>query len=134
MTKRRPLKAPLTMKDAPKLVDELWRTRKERLDLSKKVEDLQKKESELRLSILDVLGKSRASAVGGKLARAEMEPKTIPVIKDWDALYQHIGKTKSFDLLQRRIAESAVRERWENKKEVPGIAAEVVAVLGLHKV
>jgi len=42
-------------------------------------------------------------------------------VNDWDALYKYIARTKSYDLLQRRVSITAVRERWADKKQVPGV-------------
>ncbi len=57
----------------------------------------------------------------GKLARAEFNEVTVPNVEDWDKLYAYVEKTKSYDLLHRRLSTTAIRERWDAKKKVPGV-------------
>jgi hypothetical protein len=43
------------------------------------------------------------------------------VVEDWPKLYAHIKKTGEFELMQRRLGETAVKERWDADKQVPGV-------------
>lgn len=67
------------------------------------------------------LKKDALSGFQGKRGRLMLQPKTAPRVEDWDALYKHIKRTGSFDLLQRRLGEKAVAERWDDGREVPGV-------------
>ena len=129
--------APKAAKLSPALaaiVDELWTTREKRLKIFKTAEDLKKKETDLRAEIVAELGKAKASGISGKKARVELVSKTVPDVVDWDSLYKHIVKTKSFDLLGRSVSRTAVAERWEAGKAIPGVESTTFAELSLKKV
>ena len=116
--------------------DLLYKTRNERLELSKKVDELQAKETALREHLINNLPKSEATGVAGKLARASIEMKSVVRVADWDKLYAYIiknAKKGSFALMQRRVSEPAVREIWESNKEVPGCEAMNIPVVSLTK-
>lgn len=116
--------------------DLLFQTRVERLELSKQVEELAKKEATLREHLINNLPKSDATGISGKFATARIEMKSVVQVTDWDAVYQFViknAKKGGFALLQRRISDSAVREIWEAHKEVPGCAAMNIPVVSLTK-
>ncbi len=119
-------------KKAPELVipktlgecaDILYTTRAERLDENKNVIALKAFEDLVKSYLIDELPASKAEGVTGKVARATIVPKVIPIVEDWDKLYAFIKKNNRFDLLQRRLNETAVEEMWDAKKKVPGVGA-----------
>lgn len=95
---------------------------------------LQSEESAIKEHIINTLPKSEASGVAGKLARVTIVTKQIPQVKDWDAFYKYVKKTSSFDLLQRRLTDSAIKERWEAGKEVPGVEHFNAVSVSINKV
>lgn len=116
--------------------DLLYTTREERLTLQKEVDVLVAKESALREHLINNLPKSDASGIAGKLARASVELKTTIKVADWDKLYAYViknAKKGSFALLQRRVSDGAVREIWEQGKEVPGCEPYKVPVISITK-
>ena len=58
----------------------------------------------------------------GKNATLTLDKVADAVPEDWDALYKHTILTGEFDLLHKRITTTAVKERWQEGKEVPGVA------------
>jgi hypothetical protein len=101
--------------------DKLYTLREQRYALQKKVTKLEEKEGVLREYLIDNLPKSDASGITGRIAHAEISKKPVPQVKDWPAFYKHILRTKDFSLMQRRLNEGAVKERWLAKKVVPGV-------------
>lgn len=101
--------------------DALYTTRQDRLVMQKDVSEHEVREKMLKEHIINTLPKSESTGVAGKLARVSVTSKVIPVVTDWEALYKYILKTKSFDLLERRLNGQAVHERWEAGKEIPGV-------------
>lgn len=101
--------------------DRLYQLRQKRLEMQKEVDKVAAEETALKNHIIENLPKSEASGVAGKLARVTVVTKQIPQVKDWDAFYKYVKKTGSFDLMQRRITDAAIKERWEAGKEVPGV-------------
>jgi len=116
--------------------DMLYSIREERYALNKQVDALAEKEAALREHLINNLPKSEATGIAGKIARATVENKSVVQVQDWDKLYSYIiknAKKGAFALMQRRVSESAVREIWEAKKEVPGCAAMNVPVVSVVK-
>jgi len=71
--------------------------------------------------------------VTGKLGRVEIKKKDVPVVKDWTKFYAYIKKNSAFELLNKAVNAKSVNERWEQKKEVPGIEAFSKASVSLTK-
>lgn len=130
-TKKEVFKLPKTLAAC---ADALYETRAKRLEVQKIVDDLQARESALREHLIDNLPKSDATGVSGKLARATVTVKELPRVEDWDKLWAHIKKTGAFELLQKRLANAAVEERWEHNKQVPGVGKFNAVSISLNKV
>lgn len=101
--------------------DLLYTTIQKRYALQKQVKALEELETRLEEKIIKELPKSESTGVAGKKARVAIKTKDVPQVEDWPSLYAYITKTKSFDLLQKRLATGAVGERWEAKKTIPGV-------------
>jgi hypothetical protein len=61
------------------------------------------------------------TGVAGRLGRVEIKRKEIATVEDWSKFYEHIRKKKEFDLLNRAVNQKAVKERWEQAKDIPGV-------------
>lgn len=70
---------------------------------------------------ITTLAVGAASGLQGMEARVQITDSAIPQVADWDKFYEHIRKTRSFELLNRKVNLEAVRERWALKKQVPGV-------------
>ncbi len=114
--------------------DKLYVIQGKRLALKKQVEELQKEETALKNHIIDNLPKSEASGIAGVLARVTIVKKPVPQVEDWDKFYKYIKRTGSFDLMQRRTSNGAIKERWDNGKEVPGVGHHTVVTVSMNKV
>ncbi len=121
----------------PKLLgacaDRLYKLVEDRRVAQRKADEIEAEEKALKEYIINTLPKSQARGVAGRVARVMIDQKEVPSPKDWDKLYKHILKTKSFELLQRRLATQAVTERWEAGKEVPGVERFKVTTVSLSK-
>lgn len=122
-----------SMKELSEAVDKLYAAREARYVLQKQIKALEKEESELRELIISNLPKSNSNGLAGKVALAKIEVKEKAVVVDWEKFYVYVGKKKAFDLLQRRLNESAVIERWSNKEDVPGVGTFNAVTLSLTK-
>lgn len=114
--------------------DMLYELRQKRLAQQKIVDDLQAQETALKDHIIANLPKSDASGVSGKVANVKIAQKDVPQVKDWDAFYKYVIKKKAFELLQRRLNDKAIAERWENKESVPGVESFKVTSVSCTKV
>lgn len=97
------------------------RIRSSRLELTKQVNLLQKEEEKLAAEILPMVPQLGEIKEGGFTLRRKSVTK--PTVGDWQSLYAYILANNAFDLLHRRLTESAVRLRWDDKVQVPGVQA-----------
>lgn len=70
---------------------------------------------------INTLVVSDATGVQGHAARVQVTDSPEPTVENWDEFYRHISRTKSFELLNRAVNRAAVKERWDQKKRVPGV-------------
>lgn len=114
--------------------DRLFELREKRLEEQKKVDAIEAEEKAIKEHIIQNLPKSEASGVAGKVARVTVITKQVPQVKDWDVFYKHVKKTGEFELLQRRLTDTAIRERWDAGKQVPGVESFNAVTLSINKV
>lgn len=109
------------------LTENEWKERKKNLDVLDKF-----------LSVLEQWFiqefKDDQRGVTGKQGRVEVKDKEVANVEDWDKLYAHILKAKAFSLLNRALNQKAVKERWEVKKNVPGVKRFIAKTLSLTSV
>ena len=115
--------------------DHLYELRQKRLAKQKEVEALQKEETALKSHIIDTLPKSEASGVAGKVARVTVVTKEEPQIKDHDLFRKYINRTRRYDLAYKmRPSAPAIRELWDEGKEIPGVEHFTVVTISMNKV
>lgn len=129
--KKPKLKFPKTMGAC---ADRLYELRLKRLEEQKKVKLLEDEEKALKNYIIQNLPKSEASGVAGRLARVTVVTKEVPQIENWEAFYKYVKKTNNFDLMQRRLADDAIKERWAAGKEIPGVNHFQAVSVSINKV
>lgn len=125
---------PVSLNKLAQAVDKYYETRECRLALDKQAAEMKKKESELKQFLIDNISKSDATGVSGQLMRATVKTTVEPTPEDWPSIYKYILKKKEFDLLQRRLSVTAVRERWDQDIEINGIGKIVVPNISLTKI
>lgn len=81
-----------------------------------------KKDEDAILALLQV----ELEAIGldnlevGELS-CRIEEKTKPYIVDWSELEGYIRENGALDLLHKRLTETAVKLRWEDGIQIPGV-------------
>ncbi|MCK5616845.1 hypothetical protein KAR91_84065 [Candidatus Pacearchaeota archaeon] len=113
--------------------DKLFKIKTEKAELSRKVKDLEGLEKAIKERLIQELPKDKAEGVIGKLARATIKQKNVASVKNWESFYKFILKTKDFSLMQKRVSDAAVKERWEDGKKVPGVEAFNVISVSITK-
>lgn len=101
--------------------DMLYTLREKRIAIEHQAAEIAKDEAKLRDHIINCLPKQDATGVRGKIAQVSISTKTKPTVKDWTAVWAYVKKNNAFELLQRRLNETAVAERWEHNREIPGV-------------
>ena len=113
--------------------DRIYRLQQERLALSKQVDALKAQQRELEQHFIKLCRAQKTDTGRGKLATLSVQRVAVARVEDWPALYAHIVKRKAFDLLERRVAKVAWRDRLENKETVPGVRSEYVDNVSINK-
>lgn len=114
--------------------DRIYALRKLAADAQKKVDLLKEEEKAIREHVINKLPKSEASGVAGKSARVTVVEREVPCVEDWDAFWKSFRKSRDRDLLQRRLSDAAITERWEAGKQVPGVGKFKYKTLSVNKV
>lgn len=130
------MKATVKKTSTPSLaavVDQLYRLRVRRLELQRQVELLQKEETALKDRLVRELPADQATGIAGRVARASITVREVPTVSDWDALLSHVGVTRDFSLLQRRVNAARVHELWDEHHVVPGVESFRLVTVSLVK-
>jgi hypothetical protein len=114
--------------------DFLFITKQKRSKIQAQADILEEQEKAVREFIINNLPASEATGIAGKKARVTIEKKNVPTAKDWPKLYAYIKKTGAFDLLQRRLANDAIKARWEEGKQVPGVDVFTTKTLSINAI
>jgi hypothetical protein len=88
--------------------------------------DILKQQEDLALEYLIALSNSNGllPIVDPELKLQLVVSKTEePQTNDWPALLAHIRATGEVDLLEKRVLKSAVKLRWADKIQVPGVGS-----------
>lgn len=88
-------------------------------EYEKKDADLKAKSLMIEVSLLDFLNKNKLDSVRTKDATFYKQEEFNPACADWDALYKWIEKNDAFDILEKRIKKTFVREYMEEHKGAP---------------
>lgn len=115
------------------LVDQFKIAEADRLVADKAAEAKKVLETKIKLTIIGQMKTGGVGAIGGAAFKAEYTTEDQPTVKDWTKFYAHVHKTKNWDLLERRVGKAAVKLRWEDGKEVPGVDRFPVDKLSITK-
>jgi hypothetical protein len=114
-------------------VDRLFTTRQTRLEDTKIIDGMKAYETAIKDHLIAELPKDDASGVTGLLARAQISTKKVPSVKDWPAFFEYVKENDAWDLLARRVNDTAVAERWDNGETIPGVDAFVLTSVSITK-
>lgn len=115
------------------LVDEFYVAREERLELARQLAAADQKEKLLKEHIIRECGLAKLSAIGGQRAIVKLTSKQKPIVTNWNDVYSFIRKEDAFDLLQKRLTDTAVKLRWDDGIALAGIEAFTVYDLTVSK-
>lgn len=105
------------------LIDDYKATETKRLAEDKVAAATKAEEVEMKLAIIAALKKAEIKVAGGSAYSTAMTEEKVPTVKDWTKFYAFIKKNDAFELLERRPSKAAVKERWDDGKQVPGVEA-----------
>jgi hypothetical protein len=117
----------------PDLAGNFIAARAERLRIEKLVEEMKAREETLKDAIVSKMREQGMTAIGTDNGLVKMNELIEPVATDWQMVWDHVQKTGHFDLLHRRLANTAVKARWESGEEIPGVTSTTVFKLTVSK-
>lgn len=109
--------------DAGALVDAYIYKKAERLAADKKAEALKEEETALKSKLIAICIDGKVKSVGGHVGAVNYKRTNKPRAENWNKIYEYIYTYKAFELMQKRISEGAVIERWEDDITIPGVIA-----------
>lgn len=110
----------LSKVEVANLIAEYNTKRNERLKLDQDSAKLEVQEK----SILDQLVKSGVTNGVYGLYHVERSEKKVPRCTDWAGFHKYIQQTGNFDMLHKRLTETAIMARLDNAEYVPGIVTD----------
>jgi hypothetical protein len=103
------------------LVAEYNRKRLERLELNKKADALEKDEHKIKAELIAALKATGNTEFRSDRCFLQLKPKIKPVAEHWALVFKFIKDNDAFDILQKRLTETAVKARWDEGVIIPGI-------------
>ena len=114
--------------------DMLYTLREERAALQRQADAIEAKEKMIKEKVIAELPKSDQTGAIGSIARVTIVPKSVPQVEDWPAFYAYVAKKKAWPMLQKRLGEAAIRERWDAGEKVPGVTSFDFKTVSVNKV
>jgi len=118
------------------LIDDIYKVREKIKALNAQISEFESQKSELEGQLLTAMDDQGITQSRGSLASATRKMETVAQADDWEALYPYISRTKSWQLLHRRINNAAYRELLEqrNGKPIPGLSSFTKASISLRSI
>lgn len=127
--------ATLSMNELGALVDSFHGLRQRKTELAKMLSDVTSEGERIRKLIIAALEFQNVTAIGGSVARVQLKYKDVPSAASWPDIHAHLtSHPEDFDILHRRLSESAIRERWAAGVSIPGVESVVLPDLSVTKV
>jgi hypothetical protein len=89
--------------------------------MQKEVDEVKRRETEIKQHLIDNISKSEEGGVIGKRYQAVITTDVKPTVADWDKVYDYIFENDRPDLLQKRLNGTAVKALWDDEVAVPGV-------------
>lgn len=124
----------MTPRELGELADKYWQTKEARLIADKAAQDLKEAESAIFAKLISEMREENISVIGGQNVSLKLQISDEPVITDWTTFYEHLKTEDDLSLLQRRLSASAIKERWADGQQVPGVGTFPVYKLSKSKV
>jgi hypothetical protein len=110
----------------PDLINQYISVRAQRLAKDAEAMEIKEFEDVLKGAIIGKYKEQGIKTLGAANGIVKMTTLIEPVAQDWPPIWAYIRETGQFDLLHKRLANLAVKERWEAGIELPGVGrAEV---------
>ena len=115
------------------LIDEFNIARNRRLAADKEAKALKSIEVEMKDRILGEMIEQQVGFAAGMDIRVKRKTVNKPQAADWDQVYKYMVDNDAMDLVQKRLHERAVNDRFEDGITIPGIEFYEVNDLSVGK-
>ena len=105
------------------LVDRFNQYRIERLALDKQAAERKARETICGEALIARMLDRSAGMLASPTVAVKLHKSEVPTVTNWDDVYHYIVENNAWELLQKRISVTAVRDRWDDKQQVPGVEA-----------
>jgi hypothetical protein len=118
------------------VADEYKRVSGIRLDMDKEVAKVKARETELKNHLIDNIDADSEAGVMGRNYQAIIKTNYRPRMdaEYWPQFYAFVAENDRFDLLQKRLSDTAVMELLNAGEEVPGVERMTVKDVSIRKV
>ena len=103
------------------LADQLHAKRDDRLAADKIAAALKSEEYSLQQTLISEMEENDLSSIGGTECIIKRSVKERAIAGDWPAIQAFIVEHDAFDLLHKRLTDSAILLRRDDGVEVPGV-------------
>lgn len=117
----------------PDLIDLYIATRAQRLAKDKEAAAIKEQEDDLSKAIIAKMKAGDITAQGAQNGLVKLNHNVEPVATDWPALYAFIKANDAWELLHKRVTATAIKERWDDGEEIPGVGRADVYKLSVSK-
>lgn len=113
--------------------DQYLATRKRRLALQRETDAIDVEEKKLKQELMLALRRGEAKAIGGQTVTLTLKTKNVATAKDWAKIHKYIVDNDAWDIMQKRLTQTAVDARWDEGIQIPGIEAFPTDELSIHE-
>jgi hypothetical protein len=122
------------MSNIGQMIDALYETREERLELERTANMLKKVETQLSDDIIKGLSDVDLKAGRGDRANFSFKKEEVPNVTNWPVLFKFVATTNEFGLLQKRISIPVWKSfKEENELIIPGTEVFELTKVSLTK-
>ncbi len=100
---------------------------------NKAVKELESKASEMQSNLIELLEDRRLETFGTSIGSVKLQKKDTCIVKDWPKFYKYIIKNNAFELLQKRVGQTAYVEYRENGKKIAGTENMIKKALSIGR-
>jgi len=105
----------------PDLVNQYISVRAQRLAKDAEAKEIKEFEEVLKEAIVSKYREQGLKVLGASNGIVKMSVLIEPIAQEWPTIWEYIRENGTFELLHKRLANLAVKERWDAGIELPGI-------------
>lgn len=113
--------------------DLLHAVKSDRLARQRECDEVARYEAGLNEHIVSQLSKSDLTGASGQTHTVRVVTKEKPRVNDWPAFFAEVARLGRFDMLQKRVSDTAVLDTLANGVKLPGVETFNLVSVSLTK-